>query len=436
MGASAADQAVRMLEIPDTFEELFQPYRHKATHGGRGGGKSHNYAAALIILGAQKPFRVGCYREIQKSIKASVKTLLDDKIEQAGLMGHFYNSTEYSIKGANGTEFMFAGLRTNPDSVKSTEGLDVAWIEEANTVSQNSLGLLTPTVRKEGSELWYSWNRRHAHDPVDNMFLGGSPPPRSFVQQVNWRENPWFPDVLREEMDWDRSRDIDKWRHVWEGELLQRSEARVFKNWRTEDIDDMVPSDCPPRIGADWGFASDPTVIVECYVIESLRVLYFRREKYKIRCEIDDTPALFAGSDTREPARWKNPHTHEGLESVRKGHRIVADSARPETISYMKRHGFDIVRATKGPNSVEEGVEFMQSYDIVVHPDCVHVADELTHYSYLLDPLTEAVLPALGDKHNHTIDACRYALEDIRRGGGKRGMDAIGLSPQLVTRLD
>lgn len=415
------------IKLPHAFEDLWTPSRYKAWHGGRGGAKSHSFATALMLKAMDTSLRILCCREIQKSIATSVKQLLDDKIDEAGLR-HAFRSTQYDITGVNGSQFLFAGLRTNPESVKSMEGIDIVWVEEANTVSQRSLDLLIPTVRKPDSEIWFSWNRRHKTDPVDNMFLGGMPPPRSIIRKVGHADNPWFPDVLRDEMAWDKSRDMDKYLHVWEGEPVIHSEARVFQNWHVEDVDHLVPDGCIPRLGADWGFAVDPTVLVECYVFD--RTLYFRREAYKVRCEIDETPALFAGTDGRDPARWSNTHGHPGLQSVRDGHRIVADSARPETISYMKQRGFRIIRARKGAGSVEDGVEFMKSHDIVVHPECVHVADELTYYSYKEDPLTDEVLPVLADKKNHTIDAARYALEDTRRSYGTIGIIPPRAIPQ------
>ncbi len=418
-----------LLSLPYAFRELRIPSRYKAYYGGRGGAKSHSFAQELVLMGSERPLRILCAREIQKSISASVKRLLDDKIFAAGLGptsgggNGFYKSTDRAIVGGNGTEFLFAGLRSNPDSVKSMEGLDFAWIEEANTVSRSSIQLLTPTLRKEGSEIWFSWNRKNKTDPVDNMFLGGTPPPRSIIRKVGHQDNPWFPEVLREEMMWDKGRDRDKWLHVWEGEPVIRSEARVFQNWRVEDLDDQVPMGCTPRLGADWGFSVDPTVLIECYVIG--RTLYFRREAYKVRCTIDETPALFAGSDNVDPPRWPNRSGHEGMQSVRDRNQIVADSARPETVRYMKDRGFNIISARKGAGSVEEGVEFMKSYDIVVHPDCVHTADELTHYSYKEDKLTDEVLAVLADRDNHVIDAARYALENIRRACRGR----IGIIP-------
>lgn len=415
---------MRDVPLPAAFRELFLPARHKAYHGGRGGAKSHSFATVLAIMGKQRPLRWLCTREIQKSIRTSVKQLLDDKIRDLGLGDH-YTSTDRGLAGRNGTEFLFAGLRTNPENIKSMEGLDGVWVEEADRVSQRSLDILEPTLRKGGSELWYSWNRRSVKDPVDRKFLGkDGPPPRSIVRRVNHGDNPWFPADLREQMLWDKARDRDKWLHIWEGEPVAHSEARVFRNWRVDDIDEVLAANpgAVPRLGADWGFSVDPTVLVRCYLLPN-RVLYFRDEAYKVGCEIDETPALFAGDDDRDPPRWANPHRHRGIPGARAG-LIVADSARPETISYMNRQGFTVRRALKGAGSVEEGVEFMKSHDIVVHPGCRHVEDELCLYSYKTDPLTGDVLPTLADRDNHTVDACRYAVEAARRRG--RGVATFG----------
>lgn len=384
------------VKIPGAFRELFNPARYKAYYGGRGSAKSHSFATALVILAGKKPLRIGCYREIQKSIRDSSKRLLDDKIAALGA-SDFFESTDTEIRGRNGSLFIFGGLRSNPEAVKSTEGLDIAWIEEATTVSQRSLDILVPTLRKPGSEIWASWNPRFSTDPVDAMFRGETPPPNSIIRRVNYDLNPFFPDVLRDELEWDRRRDPDKYRHIWLGEYQANSESRVFKNWRIGDRSEFVED--PTRryyYGADWGFSVDPTVLLRCYI--EGRTLYFDREAYKIGCEIDKTPALFDAV----PGSRKWP--------------IRADSARPETISYMNRSGFNVVPALKGAGSVEDGVEFLKSFDIVVHPDCRHMIDELTLYSYKVDKLTDEVLPILEDKCNHCIDAARYALEGARRG--------------------
>lgn len=374
------------------------PIRYRAAYGGRGSGKSHAFAAALVIKARQRPIRVLCAREIQKSIKDSVKRLLDDKIREMGFGQHF-RSTDTEIKGTNGSHFVFAGLRSNVESIKSLEGIDIAWVEEATTVSQSSLTNLGPTIRKDGSEIWFTWNPRHENDPVDSMFrLPSGAPPRSIVRRVNWDLNPFFPDVLREDMEWDATRDPDKYRHIWLGEYLRNSEARVFHNWKVEAFE--TPSDARFYLGADWGFSVDPTVLVRSYIIG--RTLFVDREVYKVGCEIDRTPELF---DHLDP---------ENLRMARNWP-ITADSARPETIDYMKRHGYTRIKpAKKGSGSVEDGIEFLKSYDIVVHPRCKHMIDELTLYSWKTDPVTDEVLPVLDDKHNHVIDALRYAVEGLR----------------------
>jgi phage terminase large subunit len=389
-----------LVRLPEAFRFLWQPkaddglpVRYRAAHGGRGSAKSHSFCQAAILKAAETPLRVGCYREIQRSIRDSVKRLLDDKIRDTGL-SEFYQSTDTEIRGANGSLFIFNGLRTNPDAVKSTEGLDLALVFEANKVSQRSWDLLIPTIRKDGSEIWAEWNPESPLDPVDAMFRSGSPPPGSIVRQVNWEQNPFFPDVLRQELEWDRKRDPDKYLHIWQGGYQRNSESRVFKNWVVEEFD--RPSGSIFRQGADWGFAIDPSVLVRCS-IEGKR-LYVDYEAYMIGCEIDQLPDLF--DRVPDCRKWFT----------------TADSARPETISYLRNHGFPRINsAIKGPRSVEEGVAFLQSFDIVVHPRCKHLIDELTMYSYKKDPLTGQVLPILEDKHNHCIDALRYACEGVRK---------------------
>ena len=396
------------VELPDWASVLFdEALRNIAVRGGRGGGKSRSIASALVLRAAQRPLRILCAREIQKSIKDSVKRLLDDEIERAGLRA-FFTSTDTEIRGANGSLFLFVGLRTNIDSVKSMEGIDVCWIEEAQSVSQGSLDVLIPTVRKPGSQLVFSWNPRLETDPVDAMFCGATMPPRSKLLTVNHTDNPWFPSVLRAELEYDRKRDPDKYRHVWEGEYLRNSERRVFKNWRVEEFE--APADAVHRYGADWGFAVDPTVLVRCHIVG--RTLYVDHEAYMVGCEIADTPTLFSTVPGSE--RWP----------------IVADSARPETISHMRKNGYPkIMAAIKGPRSLEEGVEWLRSHDIVVHPRCVHLIDELTLYSYKADPLTGAVLPVLEDRDNHVIDALRYACESARRTAAQKPAAAVNVAP-------
>jgi phage terminase large subunit len=389
------------VNLPDSFRFLWaekaddgRPIRYRAAYGGRGSAKSHSFAQALVLKAAERPLRVACYREIQKSIRDSVKRLLDDKIAAAGLKG-FYQSTDTEIRGANGSLFIFNGLRTNPDAVKSTEGLDIAAVFEASKVSQRSWDLLIPTVRKEGSEIWAEWNPEFDTDPVDQMFRGkNGAPPGSIIRQVNYDDNPFFPQVLREEMEWCKKRDPEKYAHIWRGGYQQHSEARVFKNWTVEEFE--RPAGTIHRLGADWGYSIDPSVMVRCS-IEGNR-LFVDYESYRIGCEIVNLPDLFLAIPESE--KWPS----------------VADSSQPQTISYMRSHGFPKMQpAVKGAKSIDEGVQFLQSFDIVVHPRCQHVIDELTHYRYKQDPLTGQVLPLLEDKNNHCIDALRYACEGARR---------------------
>ena len=400
------------VEIPEAFRFLWQtpaddglPVRYRAVHGGRGSAKSHSFAQALILKAAEQPLRIGCFREVQKSIRDSVKRLLDDKIKASGLSEFYADSTDTELRGKNGSLFIFGGLRTNPDAVKSTEGLDIAAVFEAARVSQRSIDLLIPTVRKPGSELWFEWNPENETDPVDILFRSpAGPPPGSIVRQVNYDQNPFFPDVLRREMEWVRGRDPDKYGHVWRGGYVKNSEARVFKNWRVEDFD--IDPAWTLRQGADWGFSVDPSVLVQCALVG--RTLYVINEVYRVGCEVDFLPELFRS--VPEAERWPT----------------VADSSRPETISYMQRHGFPkMLSAVKGARSVEEGVEFLRSFDIVVHSRCTHTIDELTGYSYEVDPITGLVLPKLKDKDNHVIDALRYACEGYRRAASVRPPEIV-----------
>ncbi len=389
------------VQVPEAFRFLWdekaddgRAVRYRAVHGGRGSAKSHSFAQALVLKAADQPLRIGCFREVQKSIRDSVKRLLDDKVRTSGL-ANFYESTDTEIRGRNGSLFIFGGLRTNPDAVKSTEGMDIAAVFEASRVSKRSWDLLIPTVRKDGSEIWAEWNPENETDPVDVMFRGeDGAPPGSIVREVNWDQNPFFPEVLRQEMEWDRKRDPDKFQHVWQGGYVRNSETRVFKNWRVDEFE--ASADWTLRQGADWGFSVDPSVLVQCAIVG--RTLYVIHEAYQVGCEVDFLPELFR--TIPEAERWPT----------------VADSSRPETISYMRRNGFArMTAAIKGARSLEEGVEFLKSFDIVVHPRCRHTIDELTAYRFETDDLTGQVLPKLADKDNHVIDALRYACEGARR---------------------
>jgi len=347
----------------------------------------------LVVEATASHIRAACLREVQVSIKDSVKQLIEDKIRALGL-AHRFKMTETEIRGPNDSLFIFRGLQNHTaTSIKSLEGFNRAWVEEAQTISQKSLDITTPTFRAPGSEMRFSWNPFSAGDPIERFFNENQGDPDFVCIKANWSDNPWFPEDLRKDMLRDQARDFDKFLHVWRGEYSRRGERAVFKNWKVEAFD--TPEDAVFRFGADWGFSVDPTVLVRAYIVG--RTLYVDHEAYAVGCEIDNTPALF--DKVPGSRRWT----------------IRADSARPETVSYMQRKGFRIVPAVKGPGSVEDGIEFLKSYDIVVHPRCLHTIDELTSYSFKVDPKTDEILPVLDDKNNHVIDALRYACEGLRR---------------------
>lgn len=423
--ARSSPKALRV-EVPEAFQPLLVPaVRYRAAKGGRGSAKSHFFAERLVLRCYARRTRAVCIREVQKSLDNSVKQLIEDKISALKLH-FFFRVRDTWIECHNGGLIIFQGMQNHTaDSIKSLEGYDVAWVEEAQTLSQRSLDLLRPTIRKPGSEIWFSWNPENATDPVD-AFLVSEKPANSIVIHVTYQDNPWFSEELRAEMEHDKRTDPDRYGHIWLGLYKKNSASRVFSNWRIGEAKEFLDW---PRIklmylGADFGFSQDPSVLVACYI--DGRNLYIRGEAYAVGCEIDHMPFLFAGTESEEINRlnavglaslsFENKNAWRGIPKCWKWS-ITAESARPETISYLQRHGFpSMTAAKKGAGSVEDGIEFLKKYNIIVHPDCVHTIDELTKYSFKIDPKTNKVLPVLEDKNNHVIDALRYSIEDLRRG--------------------
>lgn len=690
---TAMDNGTR-IQLPEVLSGLFEPHRYKIMYGGRGGGKSYAVASRLDGLGVERPLRVLCAREYQVSIKDSVHRLLADRIEALGL-SQFYTVTQTSIVGTNGTEFIFKGLHHNAQEIKSMEGVDICWVEEASSVSAESWDVLIPTIRKQGSEIWLTFNPLSPDDATWQRFVK-NPPPGAWVQKVLFSDNPWFPEVLDDERRHLQEIDPELYQHVWLGEPRTISDAQVFKGrYLIQEFD--TPEDARFFHGCDWGFSClvgetmvitekgnkqlkdvkpgdkvltrdgykavihaqsrgvksiygvdcgynariiatedhkiltadgwrqvkdlrrtetlcitrsnltarfikgiltvstriistgnsaenantiafteqsgnfttakfqkavsfiistatrlitalricsasrianikkyitrinsavyqkksggeaviqkktgqseerkhlqphkngaesaqsagslsrlrtfiknsvlrsaesartlaiakrntlangavkflqrlltviekpvqknvrinlqslgeaevfditvengeyfangvlvhncDPTALVRCYIKGN--ILYVDREAYGVGVELDELPQLF---DSIETARkWP----------------IYADSARPETISYMKRQGFKIMPAKKWAGSVEDGIAILKSFDkIIVHPRCVHAADEFFKYSYKVDRNNGDVLPVIIDANNHVLDSLRYSLDGyIHRGSGMK----------------
>jgi len=382
------------LQIAEPLQFLTQKARYKVAYGGRGSGKSWNVARTLLIMAGMRPIRILCARELQVSIRDSVHRLLADQIDTMGLDG-FYQVKDKEIVGRNGSMFIFEGLRHNITKIKSMEGIDICWVEEAERVSESSWKVLVPTIRKSGSEIWVTFNPDDENDPTYKRFIK-NPPPDSIVVKVNFDQNPWFTDELRKEMEYDFRVDPDSAAHIWGGECRKISDAQVLKGKWVIDAFEPRPEWSGPYFGADWGFSKDPTVLVKSYIHD--RTLYVSEEAYGVGVEITETPALF-----------------DSVEGARK-HTIRADSARPETISFMKRSGFNVIAAKKGPGSVEDGIQHLRGYEkIVIHPRCKYTSQEARLYSYKVDKLTGDILPILVDANNHCMDAIRYSLEPIMR---------------------
>jgi len=393
------------LELPPrAHRALFAPNkRYRVLRGGRGSAKSWSAARAVVALTYSKPLFVLCGREIQNTLADSVHRLLVTQIEALGFSPWFDVQKE-RIRSSCGSEIIFRGIRDqNAHSLKSLEGADIAWIEEGETLTNHSLKVLGPTIRKPGSEIWITFNPDLETDPVYQRFVVNPLPPRSIVATMNWQDNPWFHESreMVEDKDYLYRVDPEAAANVWGGQCRTNSEAQVLRGKCFVESFEPAPGWDGPYQGADWGFSQDPTALVRFWVYD--RQLFIEHEAYGVGVDIDATPAMFD----------KVP-----------GSRLVttrADNARPETISYMQRHGYpNVVACAKWDGSVEDGVAFLRQFaKIVIHPRCRHTFEESRLWAYKKDRLTGDITTDLVDKHNHTWDAIRYGLEPmIRQASG------------------
>jgi phage terminase large subunit len=405
-GAKLPAYAEAVLLPPKCFKALHPQHRvrHRALYGGRGAGaKSVSVATVLILHALTKPIRVLCAREFMKSIAESSHKLLTMRIDELKL-GPYFDVKNTSITSTAGGEFIFEGLFANISKIKSLVGVSICWVEEAATISANSWEVLEPTIRDADSAIWSVFNPQSETDPTYRRYVV-SPPPRSIVVKLTCEDNPWFPQALQEHREYLLKVDPDACAHIFGGEPKQQSEAQIFKNKFV--IEPFTPAQgwTGPYYGSDFGFSADPSTLVKCWVAD--KKLYVEYEAYGMRVDTDRLPELFA--------------TVPGAVGTAI---IRADSARPETISYLKRHGYPEMRGVeKWPNSIEEGIRFLRSFEqIVVHPRCIHTAEEMRLYSFKVDRLTGDVLTDIVDRSNHCIDAIRYALAPLIKVGGGFGI--------------
>lgn len=372
------------------------PVRTRVAEGGRGGVKSWSFAQHAICEGAFSSLQFMCCREVQTSIKDSVHNLLVKQINRLKLSSLF-DITDNEIRGVYGSRYIFKGLRHNLDEIKSTEGIHRCWVEEAEKVSAESWNVLEPTIRENDSEMWISFNPKDEQSPTYQRFVV-NPPPDCIRAHLTYRENPWFPEVLRRQMEYCKATDEDRYQWIWEGMPQKYGQAVIFKKkLRVEEFE--THPNVEFYFGADWGYGPDPTCLLRCYVHE--RKLYIDYSVYGYGFEIDDLPTHFKtvpGSQV-----WP----------------IRGDSHRPDTISYLNRHDFpNCVGAVKGPDSVKDGIEFLQNFEaIIIHPRNQGVIDDFENYRWKVDKQTELILPIPLDKKNHGCDAARYATEPLRAEG-------------------
>lgn len=395
------------IEVPPKLRPILSKplgsVRYRGAYGGRGSGKSFSFAKMAAVMGYTRTMRILCTRELQVSIKDSFHTEVKRAIASEPWLQAAYIVGENYIRGRhNGTEFLFKGLRHNISSIKSMSNLDLCIVEEAEDVPESSWIELIPTIRAPKSEIWVIWNPRTDGSPVDIRFRKHADADMAFVE-LSYRDNPWFPDVLETERQRDmRNCDPGIYAHIWDGAYLEISDAQVFNGkWKIEDFEPAADWD-GPYFGADWGFSSDPTVLVKSWI--GGKNLYIEREAGGVGVELDDIPEMFRsipGSDR---------------------YVIRADSARPETISHLRRQGFSkLIPAEKWPGSVEDGIAFMRSFErIIVHPRCRETINEFRMYSYKRDRYTNDPMPDIIDAHNHRIDALRYSLQPAIKGWRNR----------------
>jgi phage terminase large subunit len=381
------------IETPRWSVPLLRPNRIKGAKGGRSSGKSHTFAEMLVEEHIHdKDLQSVCIREIQKSLKFSAKKLIESKIREFGV-SHLFEITLTEIRRVDGHGLIiFQGMQDHTaDSIKSLEGFDRAWVEEAQSISKRSLELLEPTIRKDGSEIWFTWNPDQPTDPVEQLF---NDTPDAILVHVNYTDNPKCPSEMIKLAEKTKRNDPDKYAHIWLGQFNTKSEKQILNGkWRVAEFEPQADWD-GAYFGMDHGFATDPMTLVKCWIAG--RTLYIEKERFGHGIEIADMVEFVEGMP----------------EAV--NHTIRADSARPEINSHLRNAGLNVVSVEKWAGSVEDGITFLRSFDeIVIHSSCTRIIEESRLWSYKTDRLTGDIMPQVVDDYNHGWDAIRYALQPL-----------------------
>lgn len=396
-----AKKDIAKVEFPDKLHALFEKSRYKVAKGGRGGSKSWGIARALLILAAQNKLRILCARELMISMRDSVHKLLSDQIEALGLSS-FYEITQTSIRGANGSEFSFVGLKNNISNVKSYEGVDICWVEEAQSVSKSSWNVLIPTIRKEGSEIWISFNPELETDETYQRFVV-NPPEDTISININWSDNPWFPETLRKEKDALKERDFESYNQVWEGMCRQTVDGAIFaKEMQQAEIDKRitrVPYDATKPVHAicDLGWA-DATAwwFVQFIGMETRLIRYFEGSQRTMSSYLAELQTFGYVYDTI----WL-PHDAENKTLAAAG-RTIEDIVRAAGFKTRVLGRVPVVDSINAARTIFTSCYFDRE-------NCADGLNCLRHYRYDVDPDTKQFSKTpVHDQYSHGADAFRY----------------------------
>ena len=391
------------LLVPEKLESIWQPRRYKVMHGGRGGGKSWTVAGVLLAMAAERPLRVLCAREVQKSIKQSVHQLLTDQIARLGL-GAFFEVLETEIRGINGSLFLFSGLQTHTvDSIKSFEGCDIVWVEEAHGVSKKSWDVLIPTIRKEGSEIWLTLNPDMESDETYQRFIA-SPSPDTWCVEITWRDNPWFPEVLNQErLKAKRTMLADDYAHIWEGRARRVAAGAIYRH----EIEQLyieqrardVPYDptLPVHTVWDLGWNDAMAIALVQRGPQDVRVIDYIEDSHR-------TLDWYVAQLEKRPYRWGTDYLpHDGktrnYQTGKSTEQLLRELGRRNVVSQAR------------PEDVEEGIKSVRMLFPRLYFDKTKAArllECLKRYQRRIHAVTGEPMEPLHDGYSHGADCARY----------------------------